>query len=353
MPTGESSSSRSAEAITAPTLLLPKKSVPSLSQEAFAELRAEFGSTTPLSTDAATPSCDDARTSHVLSDVSTRIWKPSSTLRSMMQYWTQKQQQGQILRSTDTLAVCQRHRDERDVIPLGQMYGWPMSLDLKQLRRRVTSPGNRYLRLLEDFIVYPNHSTWFQRARTRRETTGKKASASAQQLETFHERQTGYYGEQGWELFHDILTSAYIHDPMMASLDLTKPATLKKMHPLDAREFVDQVLLPELVCMLIQDDMGGEKSGITYDAAEAMQQASQKFGIAMFPSEHAPSAHTSKRGSGAWIGASPKRAKKGDTDLAAVRKPRGGLVQQTLAVRRSARTASSSSVSDTHIIALA
>ncbi|KAL4400330.1 hypothetical protein ACI68E_003247 [Malassezia pachydermatis] len=202
MPTGESSSSRSAEAITAPTLLLPKKSVPSLSQEAFAELRAEFGSTTPLSTDAATPSCDDARTSHVLSDVSTRIWKvcpfchepickPSSTLRSMMQYWTQKQQQGQILRSTDTLAVCQRHRDERDVIPLGQMYGWPMSLDLKQLRRRVTSPGNRYLRLLEDFIVYPNHSTWFQRARTRRETTGKKASASAQQLETFHERQTG------------------------------------------------------------------------------------------------------------------------------------------------------------------
>lgn len=131
----------------------------------------------------------------------------------------------------------------------------------------------------------------------------------------------------------------------MASLDLTKPATLKKMHPLDAREFVDQVLLPELVCMLIQDDMGGEKSGITYDAAEAMQQASQKFGIAMFPSEHAPSAHTSKRGSGAWIGASPKRAKKGDTDLAAVRKPRGGLVQQTLAVRRSARTASSSSVS--------
>jgi len=148
------------------------------------------------------------------------------------------------------------------------------------------------------------------------------------------------YGEQGWELFHNVLHSAYIKDPLLPSLDLTQAPVLSSIQPLTTHEFLDQVLLPELVCLLIQDDLGGEEKGITYEQAMKVRQESSKFGIAMYASDTAVSANDTKRASGSWIGASPKRAKK-DKPYTPPSKAKGhALVQQTLPVRRSERKAS-------------
>lgn len=136
------------------------------------------------------------------------------------------------------------------------------------------------------------------------------------------------YGEQGCELFADILHAAFVHDPLMPSLDLTHAPVLAKIEPLDALQFLDAVLLPELVCMLIQDDAGGE-AVMSYDEARRVQRASRKFGVAMYPSDTGDLRKT-RRASGGWLGASPHSDKR--------RRCSAGLVQQTLvAVRRSAR----------------
>lgn len=129
-------------------------------------------------------------------------------------------------------------------------------------------------------------------------------------------------------MFADILHAAFVHDPLMPSLDLTHAPVLAKIEPLDALQFLDAVLLPELVCMLIQDDAGGE-AAMSFDEARRVQRASRKFGVAMYPSDTGDLRKT-RRASGGWLGASPHSDKR--------RRCSGGLVQQTLvAVRRSAR----------------
>ena len=112
-------------------------------------------------------------------------------LQSMIQYWLLRQRQGQILRPTDTLAVCQRHRDEQDVIPQGLALGWPATIDFRNLRRRISDPTQRYLRVLEEHILTPEQSFWFQHVKARRGSVGKKASSGVVQIDTFHERQPG------------------------------------------------------------------------------------------------------------------------------------------------------------------
>lgn len=94
---------------------------------------------------------------------------------------------------------------------------------------------------------------------------------------------------------------------------------------------MDQVLIPELACALIQDDMGGPKK-VSMDDARTMQLRSRKFGVAIHASDQAAEASSTRRSSGGWIGASPKK----DRDRSASRDSstspdfRSGLVQRTL-----------------------
>jgi len=66
-----------------------------------------------------------------------------------------------------------------------------MTIDFRSLRRRISDPSQRYLRVLEQHIVTPEQSFWFQHVKSRRETVGKKASSGMVQIDTFHERQPG------------------------------------------------------------------------------------------------------------------------------------------------------------------
>lgn len=188
-------------AAPAPQLVLPKKSCTQLSDAEFAELRAEFLGTAPSASPPSTargeppspPSSPGAPApaSGTCTFCGEPLGKLSKPLRAMMQYWHQRAQKGHVVRPTDTLAVCQRHRDERDVIPAGRARGWPMRLDFQQLRRRVTAPHRRYMRVLEDMVRQPSRSAFFHDACERHAAEGRKAGAGARQLESFHRRQTG------------------------------------------------------------------------------------------------------------------------------------------------------------------
>lgn len=145
------------------------------------------------------------------------------------------------------------------------------------------------------------------------------------------------YGEAGYELFHDILTSAFLTDPLLPILDLKRADVCEGIQPLQAPEFLEQVLLPELACMLIHDDLGGVDHA-TVDEARRVLAESRKFGIAMYPADTSAAAQSTRRASGGWIGASPKRRRA--LDDAEAPRPGGALVQQTLPVRRSVRSAS-------------
>lgn len=170
----------------APTdmLVMPKKTA-GITSEAFARLRDEIGieeESAPASSATAShcPFCGEP-----LPDA------PSESLTKMMAHWKSKKDAGRLIRATDTLAVCQRHRDERDVIPNGAKRGWPLQLNLAALRKRVSEPSGRYLRVLEDRVRDPESSEWFRCARDRRRALGKSASASKHSIESFDTHQAG------------------------------------------------------------------------------------------------------------------------------------------------------------------
>lgn len=176
-------------------LFIPKKRMNRLSEETLAELRAEFGTTSETALPRL-PSSTSTRADNAGWKICPFCQEPmpdpmSQTLHALVQQWVQKVREGEILRPTDTLAVCQRHRDEYDIIPEGRRQGWPLSLDFRELRRRITDPNERYMRILQDRLLEPEHSSFFQEARQIRERMGKKAHASAHQIEYFDQQQCG------------------------------------------------------------------------------------------------------------------------------------------------------------------
>lgn len=114
-------------------------------------------------------------------------------------------------------------------------------------------------------------------------------------------------------------------------MDLKALTSQGRIQPLDTHTFVDQVLIPELACALIQDDMGGSKK-VSMDDARKMQLESRKFGVAIHASDQAAEASSTRRSSGGWIGASPKKDRDRSTSRNSTVSPDSGngLVQCTL-----------------------
>lgn len=189
----------------AAVLIRPKKSTDTLPRESLAAMLAEFGP--PLEPrpraqpDRVGYTNGDGAGDSTLTHSENRDLcpfckdplpsTPSRTLKAMIRTWQQRRQSGGALRATDTLSVCQRHRDEHTVIPEGLKRGWPLRLDLKELRRRITSPKQPYMDLMRDRLLRPRESDWFQDACCRREDAGKGASASTHQIDNFDTHQTG------------------------------------------------------------------------------------------------------------------------------------------------------------------
>lgn len=66
----------------------------------------------------------------------------------------------------------------------------------------------------------------------------------------------------------------------------------QRIQPLDAHAFAEQVLIPELACMLVQDDLGG---GASYARAQDVLLESRKFGIAVHGSDSDGRPQSAKR----------------------------------------------------------
>ena len=112
-------------------LILPKRAGSSMSSKVFEELRAEFGTANSREkAPSSHPHTQDTLDLPAKALASTtcpfcheKLQNPSAELSAMISLWQQRRKSGMVLRPTDTLAVCQRHRDEQDVIPHGKSQG--------------------------------------------------------------------------------------------------------------------------------------------------------------------------------------------------------------------------------------
>ena len=66
----------------------------------------------------------------------------------------------------------------------------------------------------------------------------------------------------------------------------------QRIQPLDAHAFAEPVRIPELACMLVQDDLGG---GASYAHAQDVLLESRKFGIAVHGSDSDGRPRSAKR----------------------------------------------------------
>lgn len=93
------------------------------------------------------------------------------------------------------------------------------------------------------------------------------------------------YGEKGWELLRKTLVEDFVtnaspeHDLNQLATHPDRPLKL-----LGQSGFVERVLLPELICLLIIDNEKAKRGKISMEQAKSIRDESTDYGIAMFPS---------------------------------------------------------------------
>lgn len=203
----------------------------------------------------------------------------------MIQSWLDvSSSTGGTLRATDTIETCQKHREESSIIPEGKRRGWIQSLNVDRLKKRVREDTAMQDAMLRR-IKYPETSLWFDITKTHYNKAGKKAESIFEQMQSYAEMQPGYYGEVGWEALREVLVELYIYDTSTVNLEGLASQPNSPIAPLSAQSFVEHVLLPELVCVLICDDyQRRHHQTISIQEARQIRNESSKYGIAMFPS---------------------------------------------------------------------
>lgn len=209
--------------------------------------------------------------------------RPSIQLQELMQPWLDKLHAGRPWKATDLLTTCTKHQEEVEVIPNGKKAGWPTMLDLDKLLDRVEADELRSE--LDQLVQEPTESTFAKRTLELRQQQGNKSGMSMIQMT---QCQAGYYGEQGLEVIREALSKRFLSSGS-SEPSLLDPSVIDKIKPLTAWEFIDLVLVPEVVCRLIIDDFARKRNDkqrdLSLKEAEEIQQASWPYGMAMFPSE--------------------------------------------------------------------
>lgn len=211
---------------------------------------------------------------------------PSPLLCYIMQPWLDRFHADEHISVTDTATSCARHEEEVDVIPLGQAQGWPRKLDWDKVAKRVESHKDA----LYGFTLNPERSFYYKQARDKKLYRSKSV---LQTSEAISQTQAGYYGELGWERFRSILLAWLDHSgdsqssPPPSSArraqerwPLDQQDFLQRVQPLSTYDFIDLVLIPELTCLLINEDEGGK---LTDEEARAVRVNSASYGLAVFP----------------------------------------------------------------------
>ncbi|BGP25745.1 hypothetical protein JCM10295v2_004680 [Rhodotorula toruloides] len=159
-----------------------------------------------------------------------------------------------------TAAFCQRHRNEREVIPEGLANGYPRNIDFDELPKRISRLLSEHLRS----VLMGNIATPFlEPALVRVEGAGRRRNV------------IGDYGPRGLEVMFATIKRVFGEDmPLL---------TARRTHPLDVNYYVRRVLVPECAVELIRHDLGYAQT--TRERAEEIREDSRAYGKAVFPSE--------------------------------------------------------------------
>ncbi|EEB94317.1 hypothetical protein MPER_06885, partial [Moniliophthora perniciosa FA553] len=104
---------------------------------------------------------------------------------------------------------------------------------------------------------------------------GSKVAANVKsQFSNFEKTQPGYYGELGSVIIHHAL------------YELFPPSSIEPhlVAPLDPKEFIQRVLVPEVGVRLIMEDKKLVGGAGTREAVQILRDSS-KYGVAMFPED--------------------------------------------------------------------
>ncbi|KAJ7016594.1 RTC4-like domain-containing protein [Mycena alexandri] len=188
-------------------------------------------------------------------------------------------------------SLCTRHMFESELMPKATAEGWPTAIDWSALSARVVALKNHLEGILHDAgrpIVYnqekpmdtvpgagPRMECIFWRELVGAlELHGSRRAIGVEGLfGTFDKVQPGYYGEKGFVIMHETLDA-------MFPMETTSTDTIE---PLELREFIGRVLIPEVAMCLIMEDMGinvGEEQ-----RAVTIMRESSGYGVSMFPTE--------------------------------------------------------------------
>ncbi|KAJ7055395.1 hypothetical protein C8F01DRAFT_1030215 [Mycena amicta] len=170
---------------------------------------------------------------------------------------------------------CSRHRISREAFPMALAQRWPQSPDFGTLFRRVTSKRD----LLQAILQVPDNSFFYLTAKMQFESrdgsTRQLLSATGQynRADGLAKLGAAYYGEIGWEIIYKALDFLFPDNLSRPQCKTALPYAL----------LVREVLLPETVMRLVQDDLG-----ISDIAAKAVVQSSHGFGQLLHPAADHP-----------------------------------------------------------------
>ncbi|KAF8912384.1 RTC4-like domain-containing protein, partial [Mucidula mucida] len=166
------------------------------------------------------------------------------------------------------VALCQRHRFESQILPEAESKGWPKEIEFDKLEKRVRKLKRDLKALITDEEVR-RHSKFWMEVMTEVKAKGTRAMTGVRnQFANFDKMQPGYYGEQGSVIIQHTL------------FDMFPPATinLNDIKPLNANEFMQRILVPEVAKSLIMEDQN-----VAPAKAIKILRESTTYGVAMFP----------------------------------------------------------------------
>ncbi|KAF9266759.1 hypothetical protein L218DRAFT_996323 [Marasmius fiardii PR-910] len=188
--------------------------------------------------------------------------------------------------------ICQRHDFESVTLPQAEAKGWPKTIEFDKLEARVAKLKSKLQEIIADdqwqdqlggdselwelqadspraLCVF-----WQDALKEVREKGSKVAANVKNQFSTFHRTQPGYYGELGSVIIHHAL------------YELFPPASIepKLVEPLDPKEFIRRVLVPEVGVRLIMEDRKLRGASGFNEGLEILRESSA-YGVAMFPDD--------------------------------------------------------------------